>query len=535
MKLLIAQAYHLRFDPKLWEEMKPYPPLGSLLAAAVCRDAGCNVAFHDSMLSDGVPEFEARLAAEQPDVVLLYEDNFNYLTKMCLLNMREAARQMLQAARQAGALGLVCSSDASDHPELYFDMGADHVLLGEGEATLMDLLHALHAGSSTAGIKGLVSSNAGARTIATEGAATNRIARRPAGDARNNPEGRVSRTPVPKVPVSDNRRPVLTRLDELPFPAWDLVDLARYRDIWLQRHGYYSVNLATTRGCPYHCNWCAKPIWGQRYNARSPEHVADELALLGQYVELDHVWFADDIFGLKPRWTARFADCLEARNLAIRFKCLSRADLLLRPGEVDALARAGCETVWIGAESGSQKVLDAMEKGTTLEQIDSASRQLRQSGIRVGYFIQFGYPGEGWTEIGETLRLILTNLPDEMGISVSYPLPGTGFHEQVAAQLRDKRNWVDSNDLAMMYEGRFPTVFYRRLYAYAHQRLAYARLRAGDQRSAGVLARMCAYGLLAAVNGALLGLLQFAGRDTGVRIAPSLDRLQSSTPSVQPD
>ena len=212
---------------------------------------------------------------------------------------------------------------------------------------------------------------------------------------------------------------MLTRLDELPFPAWDLVDLARYRDIWLQRHGYYSVNLATTRGCPYHCNWCAKPIWGQRYNARSPEHVADELALLGQYVELDHVWFADDIFGLKPRWTARFADCLEARNLAIRFKCLSRADLLLRPGEVDALARAGCETVWIGAESGSQKVLDAMEKGTTLEQIDSASRQLRQSGIRVGYFIQFGYPGEGWTEIGETLRLILTNLPDEMCISVS--------------------------------------------------------------------------------------------------------------------
>ena len=157
MKILIAQAYHLRFDPKLWDEMKPYPPLGSLIAASVCRDAGCEVAFHDSMLSEGVGAFEARLAAEQPDAVLLYEDNFNYLTKMCLLNMREAARQMLHLAARDGAVGLVCSSDASDHADLYFGMGADHVLLGEGEATLAELLTALNTGSPTSVIEGLLS------------------------------------------------------------------------------------------------------------------------------------------------------------------------------------------------------------------------------------------------------------------------------------------------------------------------------------------------------------------------------------------
>lgn len=523
VKVLVAQAYHLRFDPKLWTEMKPYPPLGSLIAAAVCRDAGCEMAFHDSMLADDVDGFSARLGDEQPDVVLLYEDNFNYLTKMCLLNMREAARQMLASASKAGALGIVCSSDATDHPELYFAMGAGHVLLGEGEATLQALLQCLGEHGDPVGIDGLAV-NPAATTTGRESAAANSAAA--ATIATDAGSEAANRQPT--------RRKVINRLDDLPLPAWDLVDFARYQRIWQDRHGYCSINLATTRGCPYHCNWCAKPIWGQRYNARSPDQVAAELDLLRTHTTLDHVWFADDIFGLKPGWAARFAAALRERALKIRFKCLSRADLLLRPGEIEGLKASGCETVWIGAESGSQQVLDAMEKGTTTEQIADATQHLRAAGIRVGYFIQFGYPGEGWPEIRATLRLILDNLPDEMGISVSYPLPGTGFYDQVATQLTGKQNWVDSNDLAMMYAGRFPTVFYRRLYAYVHQRLALAKLLGSRGRSPRDLLRTVAYAGLSALNGLLLLGLQFAGRDTGIHIAPSLDRLGSGTPTPQP-
>jgi anaerobic magnesium-protoporphyrin IX monomethyl ester cyclase len=176
----------------------------------------------------------------------------------------------------------------------------------------------------------------------------------------------------------------------------------------------------------------------------------------------------DDILGIKPGWLAELADELEARGLVTRFKCLSRADLLLRPGEVEALRRAGCETVWIGAESGSQSVLDAMEKGTTVEQIREAVARLKAAGIGVAFFLQFGYPGETWDDIERTLQLVRDYEPDDVGMSVSYPLPGTPFYERVRDQLAGRQNWVDSADMAMLYDGPYPTSFYHRLHSTLH-------------------------------------------------------------------
>ncbi|RMF27609.1 MAG: radical SAM protein, partial [Chloroflexi bacterium] len=250
---------------------------------------------------------------------------------------------------------------------------------------------------------------------------------------------------------------------------WDLVDVSRYRTIWRRRHGYYSMNMVTTRGCPYHCNWCAKPIWGQRYNVRSPENVVAELAWLRETYQPDHIWFADDIMGLKPGWLRRFADLVEAQGVRVPFKCLSRVDLLLREGEIEALKRAGCQIVWVGAESGSQKVLDAMEKGTRVEQVYEATRRLHAAGLQVGFFLQFGYPGETRREIEATLQMVRDCQPDDIGISVSYPLPGTKFYERVKNQLGAKRNWQDSEDLAMLYRGPYTTAFYRQLHTVVHK------------------------------------------------------------------
>src|SRR4029077_7106679 len=162
----------------------------------------------------------------------------------------------------------------------------------------------------------------------------------------------------------------------------------------------------------------------------------------------DHISFVDDIFGLRPGWTAAYAAAVRQADATTPFKCLSRADLLLREGEADALRAAGAETVWMGAESGAQTVLDAMEKGTEIGQIVEARRRLGEVGIRAAFFLQFGYPGEGPAEIEATRRLVRENLPDDIGISVSYPLPGTGFYERVRAELGDRQNWVDSDDLA---------------------------------------------------------------------------------------
>jgi anaerobic magnesium-protoporphyrin IX monomethyl ester cyclase len=183
----------------------------------------------------------------------------------------------------------------------------------------------------------------------------------------------------------------------------------------------------------------------------------------------DHIWFADDILGLKPGWLPRFADALHAQGSLIPFKCLSRADLLTRAGEVDALARAGAQTVWMGAESGSQKILDAMDKGTRVEQIHEAARRLKYAGIHVGFFLQFGYPGETREDIEKTIQLVRDCDPDDIGISVSYPMPGTKFYDAVRDQLGEKQNWQDSQDLAMLYQGPFATEFYRKLHSVVHK------------------------------------------------------------------
>jgi anaerobic magnesium-protoporphyrin IX monomethyl ester cyclase len=269
--------------------------------------------------------------------------------------------------------------------------------------------------------------------------------------------------------IHTNARAILRDLDALPFPAWDLVDVARYRAVWQEHHGYYSVNMVTTRGCPYSCNWCAKPIWGQRYNVRSPENVVAEMEMLQKSVQPDHIWFADDIFGLKPGWVQRFADLLDERKLHIPFKSLNRVDLLLQADTVQALKRAGAEVVWVGAESGSQKILDAMDKGTQVTDIYVAAKKLHEHGVKVGFFLQFGYPGEDRADIEKTIQMVRDCMPDDVGISVSYPLPGTKFYERVKLELSEKQNWEDSDDLAMLYHGPYGTAFYRQLHTVIHK------------------------------------------------------------------
>jgi radical SAM superfamily enzyme YgiQ (UPF0313 family) len=195
--------------------------------------------------------------------------------------------------------------------------------------------------------------------------------------------------------------------------------------------------------------------------------VVAELKWLKETYHPDHIWFADDIFGLKPGWIEKFGQLAQAHHAVLPFKCLSRADLIT-PSVVEGLQKAGCQTVWLGAESGAQKILDAMDKGTTVPQIYEARRLLGAAGIKVAFFLQFGYPGETRADVEATLKLVRETLPDDIGISVSYPLPGTKFFERVKAQLGEKQNWTDSADLALLYRGPYPPDFYRVLHRVTH-------------------------------------------------------------------
>jgi anaerobic magnesium-protoporphyrin IX monomethyl ester cyclase len=432
--VLLTHSYHLYYDRKQVRKMQPYPPLGTLYAAALLRAAGISVAVFDTMLNDPEAGFQNALRQHRPRIVVVFEDNFNFLSKMCLTRMREVAYRILDASLQAGATVLVNGSDASDHALDYLQRGFRCVLLGEAEFTLLEAVSHL---------------------LKQDEDALDRVA----GMAYlHKQSAKLVKTP---------QRAFMRDLDHLPFPSRDLVDTNQYRSAWKAAHGYFSLNIVASRGCPYRCNWCAKPIYGDSFSVRSAAAVAAEIRQLKCNFGADHLWFADDIFGLRPKWVSQLAAEVEKLDAALPFKMQSRVDLMT-PNNTNALRRAGCVEVWMGAESGSQKILDAMDKGTRIDQIAKARENLRREGIRACYFLQFGYPGETWQDIQSTIRLVHDTRPDDIGVSVSYPLPGTKFFERVQAQLGEKTNWSDSEDLSMMFQGAYTNEFYRALHDALH-------------------------------------------------------------------
>jgi len=440
LSILTGHSYFLRFDRKQFERAKPYPPLATLQVAELLRNAGHRVAFFDAMLADGPRDYERQLASAAPQVALFYEDNFNYLSKMCLGRMRAACSDMIAAAKAAGCFVIVAGSDASDSPAAYLGAGADVVLLGEGLAPLCALIERLDA-APQARVEALVDGLSG-------------LVVRIAGRERN---------------LAGGKPLMLPRQTDLP--AWDLVDISRYRDVWKRAHGRFSLNMAASRGCSFRCNWCAKPIWGNRYLQRAPAEVATEMSYLKRAYAPDHIWFADDIFGFRSAWVEEFATAAHAEDGIVPYTIQTRADLITER-MASALARAGCAEAWLGAESGSQRILDAMNKGTTVEEIHTARARFASNGIRVGFFIQLGYLGEDLQDILATKRLIEEAGPDDIGVSVSYPLPGTAFYEQVKEQLGEKTHWSESNDLSMMFHGTYRSEFYRAVRDLLHEEVA---------------------------------------------------------------
>ncbi|WP_400076074.1 B12-binding domain-containing radical SAM protein [Winogradskyella sp. R77965] len=432
LDVVFSHSYYYKFDSKQWSNKTPYPPLGTLYAASYLRENNYKVGVFDANLLDSPIEIKPYLETQKPKIFVLYDDGFNYLTKMCLTTMREAAFEMIKIAKNLNCKVIVCSSDSTDHYKKYLNTGADFIIQGEGEISLKELIDALSNDKDSTSIKGLVFKN----------------------------EAEIIKNP---------KHPVLRDLDMLPMPAWDLIDLQPYRNIWESGGNEFTLNIATTRGCPFKCNWCAKPIYGNRYNSHSPEYITKHIKYLSDTYGVNRFWMCDDIFGLKPNWVQNFNIELKKEKLSISYYIQSRVDLLLKEDTIDALAESGLEEVWVGAESGSQAILDAMDKDTTVEQIYEATRLLKEKNVRVAFFIQFGYLGETKDDISKTISMIKELVPDNLGVSVSYPLPGTKFYDKVKDDLKLKANWTDSDDLAMMFKGTYSTKFYKKLQRYVHK------------------------------------------------------------------
>jgi anaerobic magnesium-protoporphyrin IX monomethyl ester cyclase len=432
--ILFTHSYFYKFDTKQWNNKQPFPPLGTITAAAYLREKGHTVNLFDTNLANDPGQIQTSIDKIKPSYLVIYDDGFNYLTKMCLTLMRDAAFELIRIGKENNCTVIVSSSDSTDHFSEYLENGADCILLGEGEESLYKILDYLEGKNGELdAINGIVYKQNGKF-------------------------------------INTGRRGVIDNLDDLPMAAWDLVNMEDYKSIWMENHGYFSLNIATTRGCPYSCNWCAKPIFGQKYHARSPKSVLDEMEFLINNYGTSYFWICDDIFGLMPGWIQEFRDMVKTRKLNFKYHMQSRVDVMLRDDTIEAMAESGLDIVWVGAESGSQKILDAMEKDVTVDQIYKARQKLKKSGVRVAFFLQFGYLGETMDDIKLTEKMLFDLMPDDMGISVSYPLPGTKFYELVKDDLDQKANWSDSDDLALMFKNTYPPRFYKMLHRYIHKK-----------------------------------------------------------------
>jgi anaerobic magnesium-protoporphyrin IX monomethyl ester cyclase len=332
---------------------------------------------------------------------------------------------MAKAARAMGAIAIAHGSDSTDNPLLFLENAFDYVLCGEAEETLVQLCTAVLGGDKIPEIDGL---------------------------ARLDEYGHLIQSPKRL-----SKNPAWA---ELPFASRDLIDMEPYREAWMKAHGYFSTNMVSSRGCPYRCNWCAKPISANKFHLRPAATVAEEMKLLKMRAGVQHIWFGDDVFALNQHWAQQFTEEVTKRDAVVPFKIQSRADLMSEH-TVQHLKAAGCAEVWMGVESGAQTVLNAMDKGLSLSSVIVARHRLKEADIRACYFLQFGYPGETWVELQETIAFVRETRPDDIGISFSYPLPGTVFYERVRTQLGQKRNWTDSDDLCIMFKAAYKTEFYR--------------------------------------------------------------------------
>ena len=427
MDLLLTHGYFLYEDPKELQVMKPYVPLGILYIASHLRAKGVAVEVFDTTFSRR-EELFALLRSNPPAVLGVYGN----------LMTRPNVVEILRAAKDAGWKTVAGGPEPGAYIEEYLEAGADVVVIGEGEVTVEELLAALKAGR----IGSVESRQALARVN---------------GIAFLGEDGSIHRTPA---------RAQIPDLDRQPWPLREAVDIPRYIQVWREHHGMGSVSLITARGCPYHCRWCSHEVFGKTHRRRKPSSVVDELEWLMNRYRSDMAWMADDVFTIHHGWLFEYAAEMKRRGLRLPFECISRADRL-NARVMDTLAELGCFRLWIGSESGSQRVLDAMQRGVTVEQVRAATALAKSRGIKAGMFLMWGYQGEEVEDIEATVEHVKLANPDVFFTTVAYPIKGTPYFDEVSSRVVSLKSWADGSDRDYRIRGRHS----RRFYQYADQLL----------------------------------------------------------------
>ena len=398
--ILLTHGYFLFEDEKEQQIMKPYPTLGLLYLSSYLRRAGFQVEVFDTTFESRQNLF-ARFR-RQRGTVGIYT---NLMTRRPVLDI-------MAKARENGWTVIAGGPESANYPAEYIRHGAHVVVLGEGEETLAELLPALAARGPHRlhGIRGAVFQDE---------------------------SGAI---------VSNAERPQIHNLDSLPWPDRAQIDQQRYVEVWRKHHGMGSVNLITARGCPYKCTWCSHAVFGFTHRRRSYLDCANELEYIRDTYHPDQVWYADDVFTIHHGWLFQYASELKRRNLRIPFETISRADRMMKDEVLETLAAMGCYRIWIGSESGSQRILDAMQRGVTVEQVQWATQAAKRHGIQVGMFLMWGYHGETIDDVAATVEHVKKCNPDLFLTTVSYPIKNTAYYHQISGSVSLDRDWADATD-----------------------------------------------------------------------------------------
>jgi len=441
-RILLTHGYFLSEDEKERQIMKPYPPLGLLYLSAYLKTRNHSVEVYDSTFGTRL-ELLQKIRHSPGGIVGIYT---NLMTRGSVL-------QLISAAKQSDSTVILGGPESANHSAEYLSAGADVIVVGEGESTLTEVMATLPSMGPHGlnGVRGIVFKNA-------------------AGEPVHTPE-----------------RTKINDLDTLPLPDRGAIDHQKYLDAWKTHHGASSINLITARGCPYRCTWCSHAVYGYSHRRRSPENVAAEVAWIVERYNPDQLWYADDVFTISHPWLQGYKAALDKRGLHLPFETITRADRLQSDEAVKALRDLGCYRIWIGSESGSQRILDAMQRGVSVEQVRRAVKLAQKHAIRVGMFLMWGYEGEEMEDIAATVEHVKQSNPEVFFTTVSYPIKGTPYFDAVEGKVQLPLAWANATDRDYLIGGRKGKDYYRLADVWLRSEVEASRLINTDPRRAAGL------------------------------------------------
>ncbi|MBX5320456.1 MAG: B12-binding domain-containing radical SAM protein [Candidatus Bathyarchaeia archaeon] len=384
-------------NPPYPEEAHQHPPLIPLslgYLGAVCEKSGYDVKVIDCQGERlNLQGFRRKLANTDTDVIGITSATLTYKSA---LKIAEISKEVFPECTVV--LG-GCHATFWDINALNECPSLDIIVRKEGEITFLEILEKLKNKESLSEVKGIT--------------------------FRKKDEI-----------IRNEDRPYIENLDDLPFPAHHLLNLNSYIKM-----GKLIIPLMTSRGCVYWCDFCtAVRMFGRKYRMRSPKNVVEEMEYFHKKYGTDQFTFYDDAFTVDPKRVEEICNEIERRNMKVKWDCETRVDMVNKT-LLEKMKKAGCIAIWFGVESGSQMIIDKMQKKIKIEQTRKAFKLAHEVGLMTVASVILGFPGETEETAWETVNFVKSLDPSDVGFYIATPYPGTPLYETVK-----EKGWLRTED-----------------------------------------------------------------------------------------